>query len=320
MSFVIFNPENGLYYRHLFGMPYSWVEEPEHALKFARLQRAKNYLQNNFRHLVRNVSPENMSIIDLNKPLPVPVCVASEAHAQAMIEALPQRIEELGQAADMVPVLTNYFAARQKTADLETIDLLHKIEFTELDVVSGFLIYRQLQEVRLRRRRAKDSLELLSLFQESGILEGLGKLRDTIREYQKRIDNRSYLPRVLDELFDESPKTPEQVQQVLPAGNTGPAGAAGETEEPPQAPKTAEQSAEKAPQTPKAAGKLPHSEPWEIAAQPEELEEAFPGQPARGHSRSTANTRAWSRLEPDRRRSVSHRPAERPKRTLHRRQ
>ncbi len=239
MSFVIFNPATGLYFRQPLGKPHSWVKDPNRALQFGKQQRAKNFLCNNFVHTVRDLKPEDMQLIDRKAQAQAqpaaasaPLRIAGEADAQELVSSLPQMVEELTHSADVVQVMERFYAAQQKKADLESIDLLHKIEFTELDVISGFLLCRQLQEVRLRRRRAKDSLELLSLFHESGLFESLGKLQAMIGAYRERIGTRSYLPRVLDELFEAFPKTLEPPTDPLAAAEPAPAGAEAGTLEP----------------------------------------------------------------------------------------
>lgn len=45
--------------------------------------------------------------------------------------------------------------------ELETQDLLHLIEFKDLDIQRGFRIYKELQSVRQRRRELKEENELL---------------------------------------------------------------------------------------------------------------------------------------------------------------
>ena len=45
--------------------------------------------------------------------------------------------------------------------DMETQDLLHYMELKNLDVQRGYIAYKELQEVRQKRRQVKDQIEIL---------------------------------------------------------------------------------------------------------------------------------------------------------------
>lgn len=50
---------------------------------------------------------------------------------------------------------------QEKRLDMETQDLLHLIEFTNLNASEGFKAYKDLQRVRNERRKVKDMLQQL---------------------------------------------------------------------------------------------------------------------------------------------------------------
>lgn len=85
------------------------------------------------------------------------------------------------------------------TVDMEIQDCLHYIEFTKLNAAQGYKAYKILKERRVKRRSIKNELQVLDIILEK-------KLGETVAdEIMKRIsgmDNRSYTPRVLTELFD----------------------------------------------------------------------------------------------------------------------
>ena len=76
----------------------------------------------------------------------------------------------------------------------ETQDILHFVEFYDLDAYNGYLIYKKLQEIRLERRRAKDELIRVNHFLKVNF--------KAINEVDKKeTEKKSYTPRVLIDLF-----------------------------------------------------------------------------------------------------------------------
>ena len=83
--------------------------------------------------------------------------------------------------------------------DQELSDINHYIEFCNLNAAQGYKAYKMIKERRIKRRSIKNELEVLSII--------LGKkISDTASdEIQKAIagmDQRTYEPRVMTELFD----------------------------------------------------------------------------------------------------------------------
>lgn len=80
----------------------------------------------------------------------------------------------------------------------EITDIYHCIEFYNLDAAKGYKIYKILQERLIRRRQNKDESLKIDYIMSGGI-SGL-----TNKQTRKRFDsleNRSYRPRALKELF-----------------------------------------------------------------------------------------------------------------------
>lgn len=90
-------------------------------------------------------------------------------------------------------------------ADMETEDILHKIEFVRADVVQGYHLYKDLHDCRLQRRKAKDLMTLLGLIQTSGLLNRVESFRVSYESYQNTLSHRSYHPRVRNDLFFPKP-------------------------------------------------------------------------------------------------------------------
>ena len=89
-------------------------------------------------------------------------------------------------------------------SDQETLDILHKIEFCNVSASDGYKLYKQLQEIRIRRRDAKDHLEIASLVLSTGLLSSMKSLDSEIKSIETNMANRMYKPRVLIGLFDDN--------------------------------------------------------------------------------------------------------------------
>jgi hypothetical protein len=81
--------------------------------------------------------------------------------------------------------------------DLETCDLLHKIELSNFNAAEGYYLSKQLQEVRQKRRDAKDELETLTLVNDyvKGKKTALANLKLQINNKLNTMEKRQYNPR-----------------------------------------------------------------------------------------------------------------------------
>ena len=85
--------------------------------------------------------------------------------------------------------------------DREICDIQHYIEFFSLDAAKGYKAYRMLKDRLMERRHIKTELAKTECLLCNGVDDyASGKVVQQI----KGIDNRSYTPRVLNELFDIS--------------------------------------------------------------------------------------------------------------------
>lgn len=86
----------------------------------------------------------------------------------------------------------------------EICDIMHYIEFNNLDAANGYKIYKMLRECRLKRRQIKDEdVRVTATIQALGNNELQEKLKESIIKI-KALDNRNYRPRVLSELFENA--------------------------------------------------------------------------------------------------------------------
>lgn len=79
--------------------------------------------------------------------------------------------------------------------DMETNDLLHRLELKGFNACEGYKLAKQLSEVRKKRREMKDVIEFLTDVDDFGSIY-------KIEEKLKEMRNKHYNPRILCELFE----------------------------------------------------------------------------------------------------------------------
>ena len=93
----------------------------------------------------------------------------------------------------------NELTDQLSTVDKETCDILHYIEFCNLNAAQGYKAYKMLKERRIRRRSIKNELHVLDIILGKKISE---TATDEIQKAVEGMDKRKYEPRVMEELFD----------------------------------------------------------------------------------------------------------------------
>lgn len=85
------------------------------------------------------------------------------------------------------------------TVDKEICDILHYIEFCNLNAAQGYKAYKMLKERRIKRRSIKNELQVVDIILGKKISE---TATDEIEKAISGMDKRKYEPRVMRELFD----------------------------------------------------------------------------------------------------------------------
>jgi len=89
-------------------------------------------------------------------------------------------------------------------ADKESQDILHYIEFNNLNAAEGYKMYKMLRESRLRRRTIKNEREimcyLMGVLADEGLIQKLKKCVQQIKSSQEK----HYTPKVLLGLFEDA--------------------------------------------------------------------------------------------------------------------
>lgn len=83
--------------------------------------------------------------------------------------------------------------------DKELSDINHYIEFVNLNAAQGYKAYKLIKERRIKRRSIKNELAVLEIILGKKISESI---TDEINKSVEGLDERTYEPRVLKELFD----------------------------------------------------------------------------------------------------------------------
>lgn len=83
--------------------------------------------------------------------------------------------------------------------DKELCDIYHYIEFCNLNAAQGYKAYKMIKDRRIKRRSIKNELDVLAIILGKKISE---TATDEIQKCIAGMDNRTYEPRVLKELFD----------------------------------------------------------------------------------------------------------------------
>lgn len=83
--------------------------------------------------------------------------------------------------------------------DKELVDLSHYIEFSNLNASQGYKVYKMERERRCKRRSIKNEITILNVILDKRIGESA---TEEVKKQLAALDNRTYKPRVLSELFN----------------------------------------------------------------------------------------------------------------------
>lgn len=83
--------------------------------------------------------------------------------------------------------------------DQELSDVNHYIEFCNLNAAQGYKAYKMIKDRRIKRRSIKNELQVVDIILSKKICE---TATDEIQKAIARMDQRTYEPRVLNELFN----------------------------------------------------------------------------------------------------------------------
>lgn len=83
--------------------------------------------------------------------------------------------------------------------DKELTDINHYIEFCNLNAAQGYKAYKMIKERRIKRRIIKNELSIVDAILEKKVSDSI---TDEVEKVIHNLNERTYTPRILDELFD----------------------------------------------------------------------------------------------------------------------
>ncbi len=108
------------------------------------------------------------------------------------IEEVINAIDILNKFEDRKSILINNLS----DLDLEEQDLLHYIETEKFNAVEGYKLSKKIKEIRLERRKVKNELALINIFQQNSNklinLENRRFLITTLGKESKKLINSKY--------------------------------------------------------------------------------------------------------------------------------
>lgn len=109
------------------------------------------------------------------------------------------KISELNGLYGEVLERKNELSEKLKNINKELVDIEHYIEFCNLNAAQGYKAYKMIKERRIKRRSIKNELAVLDIILNTKIGDSI---TDEIIESVKKLDKRTYEPRLLKELYD----------------------------------------------------------------------------------------------------------------------
>lgn len=134
-----------------------WVDLDK-AHRFSDRQKVDNFMRMNFNNAVKGQIRESEVEILPCDTAHMPFdnsgtlrAEITEEQASVYLDTLPDMIGQMYETGRIMRVLLSYYSDQVRVADKAQEDMLHKIEFTNANVVDGFKLYKALQEIRQRR-------------------------------------------------------------------------------------------------------------------------------------------------------------------------
>ena len=199
--YVIQNTRNGTYLDEKL----QWRKDIANAQFFKTAGGAQNHIQHAYKPWLRKhpMAPgeKELKVVplrDAEEPAPL-----AESSAESFTMGLASRIDAQRlktQFEDLVEV----YGSLLKYAEDEKRDILHKIELEQkLSAPERASLFKRLREVLIYRRQCKDMCEYLEKYRKTGFLEACARLEEANCAFAEHLQNRTYRPKILMELFEK---------------------------------------------------------------------------------------------------------------------
>ena len=175
--------------------------DKERSHKFSKREKAENFIVSNMSKwpdrsefqiaaLDEVIVPKFIGEID---PLYRKICPDNSEIADVVEQVRNCVVDVISQRA--------FYQQQLADAALEIEDIMHAAEFYNLNASQGYKLYRLLRSARIKRRKAKDAVEILDTVVGNQFGEGI--LVAAGKKMSEHVD-RTYRPRVFNELFGQT--------------------------------------------------------------------------------------------------------------------
>ena len=161
---------------------------------FTTKKAADNFFKSSLSKPLRNL---NFKVEETE--LELPSANINTQYFDVDVNALQTDINNLSAKLNVLKGNKDWLLDMESEVDKEISDIMHFIEFYNFSASDGYKLCKALKDLRLRRRKIKNELELINIVNTqslSNVASG---------QTNKAIDNlndKKYTPRVLQELFD----------------------------------------------------------------------------------------------------------------------
>jgi len=143
---------------------------------------------------------ENIKPLKIAEPESKPLDLSD---IENILSDIPSAVSSILALYGQIDTAIEYCNHTIRNTDLETSDLLHKCEFSNPNAADGYKFFKEIQICRIRRRKAKDMLQLLEIIRDSGIVNTAYDFDNRYGTCQHILENRTYRPRIREDLFTD---------------------------------------------------------------------------------------------------------------------
>lgn len=129
-------------------------------------------------------------------------------------EDINNLIEDLDNVKKLYKKILDEYSQKMSNVDSKQQDILHYVEFKNVNSVAGFRILKELQKVRRERRGVEDILELLNNIKQLFTLTNTITAKNILNNKIDAMKKRKYKERVYSESeLDSIANLPEYVEK-----------------------------------------------------------------------------------------------------------
>lgn len=129
-------------------------------------------------------------------------------------EDINNLIEDLDNVKKLYKKILDEYSQKMSNVDSKQQDILHYVEFKNVNSVAGFRILKELQKVRRERRGVEDILELLNNIKQLFTLTNTITAKNILNNKIDAMKKRKYKERVYSESeLDSIANLPEYIEE-----------------------------------------------------------------------------------------------------------